>query len=52
MNEFYWLQVSSEINNTLGIFHTKDNESVVTICFQLSISIPLWGSGDHRRLQR
>lgn len=27
MNEFCWLQVSSEINNALGIFHTKEKAS-------------------------
>lgn len=40
MNEFYWLQVSSEINNAPGIFHTKDNESIVTVssCWSSSLS--------------
>lgn len=51
MNEFYCLQVSSEINNSLGIFHTKDNESVESSGFQLSIFIPLWGARDQHRLQ-
>lgn len=31
MNEFCWLQVSSEINNALGILHSKGNESIVTV---------------------